>query len=85
MKKIILCSICSLVALTMVGCSGSSTDSAIKDLNNQLSRVENSITEINKQDLSALQLSTYYSNGCTNNFDNGCNATALFRQPHNFF
>lgn len=72
MKKIILCSICSLVALTMVGCSGSSTDSAIKDLNNQLSRVENSITEINKQDLSALQLSTYYSNGCTNNFNNGC-------------
>lgn len=71
MKKLVLCSICSLVALTMVGCSNSSTDSAIKDLNRQLSRVENSITEINKQDLSSLQLSTFYSNGYSNDINNG--------------
>ncbi len=70
MKKLVLCSICSLVALTMVGCSGSSTDSAIKDLNKQLSRVETSITEINKQDLSSLQLNTFYSNGFSNNLNN---------------
>lgn len=72
MKKIILCALCSTVALALVGCSGNSTSSAVKDLNRQLEHVESSISTISKQDLSSLNFSTnnntpaYYGVGYNN-------------------
>lgn len=44
MKKIILSSACLLLALTMTGCANSSTSQSVKNLNSQLSNVENVVT-----------------------------------------
>lgn len=44
MKKIILSSACLLLALTMTGCANSSSSQSVKNLNSQLSNVENVVT-----------------------------------------
>ena len=44
MKKIILSSACLLLALTMTGCANSSSSQSVKNLNSQLSNVENIVT-----------------------------------------
>lgn len=54
MKKIVIYSMLSAIAITLVGCSGASSANSIKELNAQLNRVESSIECINQQDLTAL-------------------------------
>lgn len=61
MKKIIIYSMLSVVALALVGCGGNGSDAAIKDLNSQLDRAQSAIEVVSKQDLSGLVRSDYSS------------------------
>lgn len=68
MKRIIISSICGLLALTLVGCSSASEDTAIKNLSNQLDRVTNTVSSISdKQYDSILPQAQNYLNDSTRN------------------
>ena len=54
MKKIILSSVCGLLALVLVGCSSASEDTAIKNLSNQLDRVTNTVSSISDKQFDSI-------------------------------
>lgn len=66
MKKLFIYTICGLATLTMTGCGGSGSKATIKDLNNQLTRIETSISIVNKQDLSSVSQKNIVSNNSYN-------------------
>ena len=59
MKKIILSTICGAICLTLVGCSSSSDGQALKDLNVQLDRMENTVNSINTSAVYEVTPSSY--------------------------
>ncbi len=61
MKKILLGSLCGLIALTCVGC-GNGQGSTIKNLSGQLNRVTNTVSSLSSSQLSVLTPNAYIAN-----------------------
>ena len=83
MKKLLICSICSLSALVLVGCSGSGSSATVKDLNNQLDRASSSINLLKEQDLSSIANSTIVKNSTQDGSDFNNNFTYLSYSLYN--
>ncbi len=65
MKKIILSSICGLLALTsltMVGCGNSAQDAAVKNLSKQLDRATNTVSSMTTTQFAELSPTSYMTN-----------------------